>query len=413
MCRAGGAGRRCRPEAPAVAEDGAVLDDITVLDLSEGIAGGYCTRLLAGLGARVIKVEPPCGERGRMLGPFRGDDPHPEKSGTFLYLNAAKQSITLNLTVPSGRAILRELLARAGVLIESFPPGTLAGWGLDYASLSPSKPDLIMASITPFGQDGPYRDYLTSEIVAEALGGLMYPIGLPDREPIKVGGTVSYYNAGGAAFSAIMAAIWQRDATGAGQYIDISLQEATALTQIHASNLATWHGETLTRRSSGLVEAKDGWVSPGLEMGVAADIWPRVCAMIGRPELADDPRFATTAARRENREALNEIVQEWVRDQPKEQIYHLLQGLRSIAGYVATAADLYHSRQLAERGFFQEIDHPVAGTARYPGAPFRVGDAPWTTNRAPLLGEHNETVYCDELDYARDDLVRLREQGII
>jgi formyl-CoA transferase len=348
-----------------------------------------------------------------MLGPFKDDVPGPERGGPFLYLNTAKQSVTLNLATASGQAILRQLVPRADVLVEDLAPGTLDNWGLGYDDLAATHGRLIMASITPFGQDGPYREYLSSEIVAQALGGLMYTIGLPEREPLKIGGSPALFNAGVCAFTAIMAAIWQRDATGAGQRIDVSIQEATALSQIHGSVHAAWQGQPIPRRPSVLLEAADGWVSVGLEMGVAADIWPKICAMIGRPELADDARFATTAARRENRQAMNEAVEDWVRVQPKEQVYHQLQALRSIAGHVATTADLYHTEQLLVRGFFQEIDHPATGAARYPGLPFRIGETPNVTGRAPLLGEHNEPIYVDELGFTRDDLTRLRERGVI
>ncbi len=369
----------------------AVLSGLTVVELSEGISGPFCGRLLAALGARVIKVEPPGGHRARRLAPFAGDEPHPERSLHFLYLNTAKASVVLDLAREDDRAACRRLIAGADVVIESVPPGTAAALGLDYATLSAVNPGLIVCSVTPFGQDGPYRDYLATEIVAQALGGLLYTIGLPEREPLKIGGNPALCNAGGAAFSAIMAALWQRDRTGLGQFIDVSLQEATAITQIHASIEATWQGTNLQRRPSVLQQAKDGWASVGLEMGVAPETWPRVCAMLGRPELVDDPRFASSAARREHREAVAEIVEGWVREQPKEAVYHELQRLRSIAGYVATAADLYASAQLAARGFFQEIDHPVAGRAHYPGLPFRIGDAPTSTGRAPLLGEDTQT----------------------
>ncbi len=390
-----------------------ILDDITVLDLSRDIPGAYCTRLLAGLGARVIAIEPPEGGPLRAAGPFPRDQPHPEASGLFLYLNLAKQGVTLNLASGDGQAILKRLAATADVLVEDFAPGTLTGWGIDHAALSAAHPGLITTSITPFGQDGPYRDYLTDEIVAEALGGLMYTVGLPAREPLKIGGNPVLCNAGGAAFSAILAALWQRDASGEGQFIDVSIHEATVMTQIHASVLAAWGDEDVERRTSDLLEAKDGWVSAGLAMGVAADTWPAVCRMMGRPDLIDDSRFATSAVRRDNRDALNVIVGEWVRGQPKEEVYHLLQGLRSIAGYVATTADLYGSRQLNERVFFQEIDHPVAGVVRYPGLPFRIGDAAWPVERAPLLGEHNHDVYAAELGYSAEELVRFRQQGAI
>jgi CoA:oxalate CoA-transferase len=398
--------------AGVVADDDRLLGDITVLDLSRDIPGAACTKFLAGLGARVITVEPPAGDPLRMHAPFKDDTPGPERSGTFLFLDTAKESITLDPTTASGQTILRQLVDRADVLVEDLPPGTLAGWGLGHERLRASHPGLIIAAITPFGQDGPYRDYLLTEIIAEALGGLMYTVGLPEREPLKVGGSPALYNAGGAAFTAVMAAIWQRDSTGEGQVIDISIQEATAFTQIHASIHAAWQGQTPLRRPNTMVQAADGWVSVGLEMGVAPDIWPRICELIGRPELAEDPRFGTTYARRENREALNEVVGDWVRRQPKEEVYHRLQAMRTIAGYVATVEDLYANKHLQARGFFREIDHPVAGPARYPGLPFSVGDAAPVDGRAPLLGEDNAAVYgC--LGYAADDLVRLRERGVI
>ena len=254
-----------------------VLGDITVLELSQGIPGAYCGKLLASLGARVIKVEPPEGDAGRSLPPFAGDTPHPERSAPFLYLNTAKESIALDLARAPGRSVFRRLVPEADVIVESYPPGTLARWGLSYAALSALNPGLILASITPFGQDGPYRDYLTNEIVAEALGGLLFTIGSPGREPLKMGGNPALHNAGGAAFSAIMAALWQRDRTGQGQQIDLSIQEATAITQIHASIEATWLGTDAQQTASELVEARDGWVSTGLETGVVArDLAPRV-----------------------------------------------------------------------------------------------------------------------------------------
>jgi len=396
------------PAALAPGEASRILGDLTVLELSQGIPGAYCGKLLAGLGARVIKVEPPEGEAGRFLAPFAGDTPHLERSAPFLYLNTAKESITLDLAAGPGRAVFRRRVSAADVVIESYPPGTLSRWGLSYPALSADNPGLILASITPFGQDGPYRDYLTNEIVAEALGGLLFTIGLPGREPLKMGGNPGLHNAGGAAFSAIVAALWQRDRTGQGQEIDLSILEATAITQIHASVEATWLGTDTQRTASELVEARDGWVSTGLETGVSPETWPRVCALLGRPELVDDPRFASSAARRDHRAALKDVVRDWVRGQDKEEVYHLLQGLRSIAGYVATAADIYRAKQLRARGFFQEIDHPVAGRARYPGLPFRIGDEPWMPGRAPLLGEHNRTVEAEIATPGRPSASRAR-----
>ncbi len=396
-----------------MSDGSSVLDDLTVIDISEGIAGSYCTKLLAALGARVIKVEPPGGGALRRLGPFAADSPDPERSGPFLCLNTSKQGVTLNLDSSDGRAILIELAARADVLVEDSPPGTLAQRGIDYAALSSRNPRLIMVSITPFGQDGPYRDYLANEIVVEALGGLMYPVGNPDREPLKIGGNAALHSAGGAAFSAAMATLWMRDETGKGSYVDLSIQETTAVTQIHSSVRADWAHYSPGRRPSSLLPAADGYASAGLEIGVAADTWPRLCEIMGRPDLAADDRFATALARRHNREAMAEEVSHWVRSQPKERVYHVLQGLRSIAGYVADAADLHRSEQLLARHYFQEIDHPVVGPARYPAIPFRFDTEPLPEGRAPLLGEHNYLIYGEEMRMARSELDRLEALGVI
>lgn len=358
-------------------------------------------------------VEPPGGSPLRRRGPFAGDRTGPETSGTFLYLSTAKESVTLDLSTASGQTLLSGLLRQADVLVEDFAPGTLAGWGFGHEALRERDPRLVICAITPFGQDGPYRDYQSTELVAEALGGLMYTIGLPEREPLKVGGSGALYNAGGTGFAAVMAAIWQRDSTGEGQVIDISIQETVAFTQIHSSVHAGYTGEMTLRRPSVLMEAADGYISLGLEMGVPPDIWPQVCGLIGRPDLAEDPRFSTTAYRRENRDALNEIMADWVRRQPKEALYHKLQSMRTIAGYIATVEDLYANAQLNSRAFFREIEHPVAGTARYPGLPFRVGESQPVEGRAPLLSEHTAPVLGAYAGVAADDAARLRERGVI
>jgi formyl-CoA transferase len=188
--------------------------------------------------------------------------------------------------------------------------------------------------------------------------------------------------------------------------------ETIAVAQIHAS-IAHQFGRIPVRRGSTLVPAQDGWVHAGLERGVREDTWARVCALMGRPELANDPKFNTREARREHQQELLTLVSEWTASRPKEEIYHTLQGLRTVAGYVATVADLCTSPQLVAREFFQRLDHPDAGMATYPGAPFTIQGAAWQHARAPRLGEHNVEVYCDRLGYTREDLAHLRSAGVI
>ena len=338
-------------------EDGLTLRGVCVLDLSEDIAGPFCSKLLAGLGAEVIKVERPgSGDVSRRAGPGLGATPQLEQSALFLYLNTSKKSITLDVDSRTGATILRGLAQECDLLIESFPPGYLNQLGLGYAALSELNPRLIYTSVTAFGQSGPYHELKGSELIAQAMGGLMQTIGLPDREPLKIGGNVASYTTGMSAFSATMIALYVRDVQGYGQHVDVSAMETMAVAQIHSS-IHHQFGRTPRRRESPLVEAKDGWVSPGLERGVRQDTWPRVCDMIGRPDLKDNPAFSTPEARREHQQDLLAILSGWTATQPKEEIYHLLQELRSVAGYVATVEDLFTSRQLVAREFFQD-DRP-------------------------------------------------------
>jgi formyl-CoA transferase len=244
------------------------------------------------------------------------------------------------------------------------------------------------------------------------MGGLMQTVGLPDREPLKIGGNAAAYTTGMSAFSATMIALYVRDVHGYGQHVDVSALETMAVAQIHSS-IQYQFGRTPRRRESPLVAAKDGWVSPGLERGVRQDTWPRVCDMIGRTDLKDHPAFSTPEARREHQQDLLAILSDWTATQPKEEIYHRLQELRSVAGYVATVEDLLTSRQLVAREFFQAIDHPTAGQALYPGAPFRIEGETWQQGRAPLLGEHNAQIYGGRLGLSNAELARLRAAGTI
>jgi len=311
------------------------LSVLRVLDLSEGVAGAFCTKLLAGFGADVIKIERPGGDPVRRHGPFPDDLPHGEKGALFLYLNTGKRSITLDIAQRSGALILRRLVEGAEVVVECFPPGWLTELGLGYESLARIKPRLVMTSVTPFGQDGPYAGYRATNLTAFAAGGQMAVTGEPDREPLKNGGYQAEYQAGLHAFAATAVAAFSADATEVGQHIDIAAVECMAT-------------------------------------------------------------------------ALEPYVSSWVherRDIGQRRVEPAPAGL--------TVQDLLEAPQLRARGFFQEIDHPAAGRQVYPGPPFRPEAMPWQAARAPLLGEHNEEIYCEELELSREELVVLRASGVI
>jgi len=376
-----------------------LLSDIKVLDLSQGVAGPFCGKLLAGFGAEVIKIEPPgTGDPSRSSEPFLGGSPTHESSALFAYINTSKKSVTLDPAVPEQSQAINRLAQDCDILIESFAPGHLESFGLGYADLSESSPNLIYVSVTPFGQTGPYSQYKGSDIVAQAAGALMYTIGLPDKSPLKVGGESGLYTTGVSAFSAAMLALYARDTQGIGQHVDISAMEVMTVSQIHSSIYAQF-GRTPARRGTNLVRAKDGWVSPGLETGVQESTWTKVCELIGKPELVDDPRFITMESRRANQQDLLDVIEDWAGSKPKEEIYHTLQALRTITGYVATVEDLLKSKQFVYREFFQSV-----GDAVHPGAPFQMDGSDWQTQPAPKLGEHNQEILTTRLGYSMDEL---------
>ena len=401
--------------------DTAPLGDVRVLDLSEGIAGPFCTKLLAALGADVISVEAPGrGDRARSYPPFPDDDPHPELSGLFLYLNTGKRSVTLDLQQASGRALCKRLAGWADIVIEDFAPGRLDAWGLGYEALDAAheaagdvgRPGVIVVSVADFGQSGPYRDWQATDLTALALGGSLYIAGDDDREPLKIGGRPAQFFAGLSAFSSALVALHYRDASGGeGQHVDVSMHEGIATAQEYPGAAWAYKREIRPRGNSHapMFEVDDGWI--GLMFPQAR--WPRFCELIGRPDIEHDPRFSGARQRRDHMDELREIVAGWTAGKRKADLYHAAQAVQAPAGYVCTAPDLIESPQFIEREFFRELDHPVAGPLLYPGLPLRFGTERPPLRRAPLLGEHNAEVYGELLGCSAADLARMRGAGVI
>jgi len=387
------------------------LAGITVIDLTHHIAGPYCTKLMAGMGAEVIKIERPgSGDPARSMRPFPGDVPDSEKSGAFLYLNTGKKGITLDLKTASGVSILGKLVKDADVLVENFHPRVMPGLRIDYQALSQINPTLVMTSISNFGQTGPYRDYRAEEMTIMAMGGFMYLGGSPEREPLRLGFAASQYMGGLAGFTATMAALHHAEQTGAGQHVDVSLMECLAASHFQAIEQYVHTGVVQNRnRTMFVFPCQDGVV----QLGMQPHHWPKLTQMLGMPELTDDPRFSNTMARREHADELESLILPWMLQHTMVEVYNTGQALGLPIGYAATSKDLYESAQYRARGYFVDIDHPRAGTLSYPGAPLRMGELPWQHGRAPLLGEHNEEILCGKLGYSREDLIRLRDRGVI
>ena len=395
------------------------LQGVRVLDLTHQVAGPYCTKLLADFGADVIKVERPGGDPARSLPPFPGDEPHPERSLLFAYLNTSKKSITLNLKTPSGKSTLQELLTDTDILVENFAPRVMPSLGLDYDSVSLINPSLVMVSISNFGQTGPYRDYRAADIIHYALGGLMYIFGSADREPLKHALRQTQFKAGTNAATAALIGWYHQQFTGEGQHIDISIQECVSSALRDTTSLYTYAGSTRQRQPAytgdmprSPVPAKDGYIVP-IHFGGAVN-WDGVADFIGAPDLRHED-FSTPESRLENARSLQEALEAGMADWRKFDLMREAHRRRGhIYGVVHSPAEVLASEQYEARRYFADIDHPAIGEATFPGAPLTMSETPWrASSPAPLLGEHNAEVYCDRLGLSLEELNIMTASGVV
>ncbi len=433
------------------------LGDIRILDLA-GPMGLYCTKLLADLGADVIKIEKPGGDPSRWMGPFFHDDPHPEKSLYWFNLNTNKRSITLNLETVDGRKIFKKLLKTADLLIETFPPGYLEKKGLGYSMMKEINPGLIMTSITPFGQTGPYKNYRAYDIVGVAMGGLMFFGGSPEDPPNQPGASQGYHAAGLSASEASLIALHHKDMTGEGQYIDVSMQESVANCLMWTmpfydlrKAITTRDGRCVTsprpfpRISMAwydLFPCKDGWVvghgvagafSGGLEAwdklidwmdsedmagDLVEDEWRVLAEQLGDAAylhtlMVSDPEgFTNMVAKKDH---IDRIIGNFLMTKTKLEIYDTVQPWRIPTTVIQTIKDVVKDPQLEARQFFVEVEHPeLNATVTYPGMPYRLSETPAKIRRrAPLIGEHNQEIYESELGLSPTELAGFKAGGVI
>ena len=380
-----------------------LLSDLKVVEYGHYISAPFCAKLLGDLGASVIKVEDPTGDIARRVGPFPEDVPHVEKSGLFLALNTSKRGVTLNLDTDHGRELLSRLLDDADIFVENNAPGRLDALGLGYEALSARNPHLVVTSVTPFGLTGPHKDYLATDLITfhmsgyapGVLGGVDDPATEP---PLRAGGHQAEFVSGLTAATATMMAVAMRAKTGGGTHVDISAQEAMVMMAQGAVSGAAFDQSPPSRRRSDIragalvavLPTSDGYVaiSPREEHQWAA--WLK---LMGDPEWGADQRFSTARLRQENWSALEPLLIEWTSRRTKEDIYRRAQTAHIPAFPVNTAADLFQSRQLQSRGFFREIEHPVAGTLPYAGFPYMLSNTHLEVSKpAPTLGQDNDEV---------------------
>jgi len=396
------------------------FEGMKILDLTNHIAGSFCSKQFADHGADVIKIEKPGrGSLTRSMPPFVGNTPNLDKSLYFLYLNTNKKSITLNLKSNTGKQIFAKLVKDADILVESFAPSVSSSFDLDFKTIGKINPGLVMASITNFGHTGPYKDFKASELVEYAMGGAMFQTGLPDREPLAKGQNALLFETGMQAMYLILGAYMSARRDGCGDYIDISIMEAQlAGCERRSANLLTYQytGDISLRTdpSTGILSAapaiqvcKDGHIT----LAIGPKFFPKLLSMMGRPNLIGDPEW--DANNMEKSPEVTKIYDECFSKKTKIEWAEILQNEGLICTPLSTPDDVCTDEHWRYRNFFVEVDHPIAGTFRYPRGAIRVDPEWWKIKfPAPLLGQHNSDVY-GELGYSADDMVTFKAQGII
>ena len=402
------------------------LEGLRILDLTQGVAGPYCTKLLSDYGADVLKIErPEGGDPARRAGPFPDDEPHPERSGLFLDLNTGKRSLTLNLKTESGQRILRRLAADSDAVIENFRPGTLARLGLSEEQLAELNPAAALVSISNFGQHGPYRDFEADDMLLYAMGGGLAITAYPGREPTRPWLYAPLFLAGAMSASYSLGAITSSVRFGEGERVDLSIQEilASSLDRASQNLMAYSYGgelfvtEDCNLRASafpigvygGQLPCKDGYVN----FLCYPYWWDRFCRMVGREDLIDDSSYSDNLLDPAFGPQIDALIYPWLLERTKIEVMDAAQAQGVPVAALNTTADLFADRQLRARGYFVELDHPETGPREYPGAQFKMSETPASIRRAPLLGEHTIEVLTEQLGYTPEDVSILRQRNVV
>jgi CoA:oxalate CoA-transferase len=393
------------------------LAGITVLDFGQIFQGPYATLLMAKAGADVIKIEPPGGEPLRRRVIATGG----ETTFPIAMLNANKRAVTLNLKSPAGKDLLKQMVARADVLLENFAPGMLDGLGVGYDVLKDINPRLIYATGTGFGISGPDRDNLAMDFTIQAASGIMSITGDPDGPPMKAGPTLVDFMGGIHLYAAVMTALLQRTTTGQGQLVEVAMQETIYPSLASSYDYHVRTGKVPPRagnRQAGLASApynafqtKDGWVAVHV---VTEAHWQNLLRAMGREDLLDDPRFSTNPARTENMDATETLVTAWTIGLGKAEIVATAKRYRIPVAPVRNAVEVMNDPHMHERGMLQRVDHPSLGSIILPNSPLRLHGADRVDPvPSPLLGQHNMDVYGGWLGLGADGVEALKRAGAI
>lgn len=392
------------------------LSGVTVLDLGQIYNGPYATFLMAMAGADVIKIEPPGGENLRRRTVVGGG------ALPFAMLNSNKRCLVLDLKSESGRELLQELVRKADVLLENFAPGVLTRLGVGYEALSAINPRLIYASGSGYGLSGPYRDYPAMDLTVQAMAGVMSVTGFPDKPPVRSGPAVCDFFGGVHLCTAVSMALFERERTGLGRLVEVAMIEAVYASL--SSNLGMWYGSggkapsRTGNRHGGLAESpynvyptKDGHIAV---IGVTDEHWRRLARTVGRPELADDPRFSSLKERVAHMDEVDALVAAFTKDFDKQELFELLNANRVPCAPVRDLDEVVNDAHLRERGFLNEVSHPRFGNVVLPSSPLRFQDTP-LRELVPSgdPGEHSAEVLADMLGLGPAEIEDLRRRKVI
>ena len=397
------------------------LDDITVIDLGQVIAMPFCTMLLADMGAKVIKVESREQGQQRMSTAVRRiRNGVEERVPVAQYRDRNKLGITLNLKTDQGVELFKELVRHADVVTENFSVGTMARLGIDYDVLKQVNPRLVYASITAFGQYGPYAEQRGYDILAQAISGYMSITGFPDQPPLRSGQSISDYLTGMLCAFSIVSAVHYRNRTGKGQYVDMALLDSLVVALDNLAERYNVGGDILTRAgnvsftgsSSGVYRTTDGYVAIGA--GTSDAVWRRFCHITSQPERIEDPKFATVASRREFQRETAALIQAWTESRTKAEVVQTLSQAGVPAAPVNNVAEMVADPQVQARDMFVEHEHPIYGAVKITGTPLKLSETPGRIDTlAPMPGEHNTAVFIDMLGHHPDELTQWQADGVI
>jgi CoA:oxalate CoA-transferase len=416
------------PDAPQAGP----LDGIRILDLTRILSGPFSTMLMADLGADVIKVEQPVtGDPARGNGPFikrvdgkiTPDDAQADDnfSTYFMSINRGKRSIAIDLAKPDGKELLLRLAEHADALIENFRPGTMAKLGLDYEALNARNPRLVAASISGFGQTGPYASRPALDVIVQGMGGMLSITGEPGRGPVRPGASIGDITAALFATVAIQSALLERERSGLGQYIDVSMLDCQVAIMENAfaryfslgqipQRIGTRHPSSTPFQA---FETSDGHVVIAI-MGGSTEQWPLFCAAIDHPELMDDERYNSGWARTQRYDELIPIIEDAMRQRTTAEWVETLSEMGIPVGPVQDIAQVANDPQIAHREMFVELDHPALGPTKFTGNPIKLSRTPGGSSRVPpQLGEHSAGILTELLEMSPDEVDRLIADGVV